>query len=88
MVAPLVAWLAHESCYISGEMLSSMAGRVSRAYVAESPGVYQSDWSIEQIAEQMERIRSTKDPVLMPMLPSGFGAHLQYSFEMSTRDKR
>src|ERR1700686_1687892 len=39
LVAPVVGWLVHESCSISGEMLISIAGRVARAFIAESPGV-------------------------------------------------
>ena len=48
LVAPAVGWLAHESCSITGEMLVALAGRVARAVVAETPGVYRPSWSIEQ----------------------------------------
>ncbi len=44
MVAPVVGWLAHESCSISGEMLISIAGRVAKAFIAESRGVYRGTW--------------------------------------------
>ena len=54
MVAPAVAWLAHESCPITGEMVISAAGRVARAYVAETPGVYRPAWTIEDIAAQID----------------------------------
>lgn len=83
LVAPVVGWLAHESCSITGEMLSSMAGRASRAYVAESPGVYRPAWSIEQVAGQIDAIRSTDAPVVFPVVPSGHVDHLRYSFEMA-----
>ena len=85
MVAPVVAWLAHETCSITGEMLSSMAGRTSRAYLVESPGVYKSSWSPEDVAESMHQIRSTEQPVIIPFLPSGFASHLRYSFDMAAR---
>ena len=83
MVAPAVGWLAHESCSITGEMLISAAGRVARAYVAESPGVYRPAWSIEQVAEQIDAIRSTNAPQIFPVVPSGHIDHLRYSFEMT-----
>jgi hypothetical protein len=83
LVAPVVGWLAHESCSITGEMLSSMAGRAARAFVGESPGVYRPAWSIEQVAEQMDAIRSTDAPVIFPVVPSGHIDHLRYSFEMA-----
>jgi NAD(P)-dependent dehydrogenase (short-subunit alcohol dehydrogenase family) len=85
LVAPVVGWLAHESCSITGEMLSSMAGRAARAYVAESRGVYRPGWSIEQVAEQIDAIRSTDAPVIFPVVPSGHVDHLRYSFEMAKR---
>src|SRR5271168_850829 len=37
-VAPAVAWLAHESCSITGEILVAVAGRVAKALIAETPG--------------------------------------------------
>jgi NAD(P)-dependent dehydrogenase (short-subunit alcohol dehydrogenase family) len=83
LVAPVVGWLAHESCSITGEMLSSMAGRASRAYVAETPGVYRPDWSIEQVAENMDAIRRTEPAMVFPVVPSGQLDHIRYSFEMA-----
>jgi NAD(P)-dependent dehydrogenase (short-subunit alcohol dehydrogenase family) len=85
LVAPVVGWLSHESCTITGEMLISMAGRAARAYVAESPGVYRPAWSIEDVAGNIDAIRSTEAPVLFPVVPSGHVDHIRYSFEMATR---
>lgn len=83
LVAPLVGWLAHESCSITGEMLASMAGRVARAFVAETPGVYRPAWTIEQVAEAMDTIRNTEHPVIFPVVPSGQLDHIRYSFAMA-----
>jgi len=83
MVAPAVGWLAHESCSVSGEMLASMAGRVARAYIAESKGVYQPAWTIEDIAAQIDDIRNTDDPVIFNPVPSGQLDHILYSFDMA-----
>jgi len=85
LVAPVVGWLAHESCSVTGEMLVSMAGRNARAYVAESPGVYRPSWSIEDVAENIDGIRSTASPLVFPVVPSGHVDHLRYSFEMARR---
>ena len=85
LVAPTVGWLAHESCNISGEMLISIAGRVARAFVAESPGVYQRQWSIEQVGAQMDRIRSTETPWVLSVVPHGHTDHIVRSFEMARR---
>jgi len=81
LVAPVVGWLAHETCSISGEILISMAGRVARAFVAESPGVYRPEWSIEQVAEQLAAIRDADAPLVFPVVPSGQLDHIRYSFK-------
>jgi NAD(P)-dependent dehydrogenase (short-subunit alcohol dehydrogenase family) len=81
MVAPVVAWLAHESCSITGEMVISIAGRVAKAFFAESQGVYRDSWSVEQVAEQMDAIRNADSPYICP----GHVEHIRYSFEMAIR---
>ena len=88
LVAPVVGWLAHEACSISGEMLISIAGRVARAFVAESPGMHRDSWSIEQVAEQMDAIRSVQAPLVFPVVPTGHVDHIRHSFAMATKGKR
>ena len=83
LVAPVVAWLAHESCSINGEMLISMAGRLACAFVAETAGVYQPSWTIEQVAEYISAVRAKHEPVIFPVVPRGFYDHIEYSFQMS-----
>lgn len=83
LVAPVVGWLSHESCSITGEILSSMAGRVSRMYIAESPGVYQPSWSVEQVGERIGAIREGGTPWVLPAVPSGQIDHIRRSFEMA-----
>ena len=86
LVAPVVGWLAHESCSVTGEMLISMAGRMARAFAAETPGVYRPQWSIEQVAEDIDAIRDTGEPLIFPVVPSGHVDHLRYSFGMASGD--
>lgn len=85
MVAPVVGLLAHESCPISGQMLISAAGRVAKAYVAETPGVFHPQWTIEQVAGELAAICEAKEPLVFPPVPSGFYDHLKYSFEMARK---
>ncbi len=85
MVAAAVGWLSHESCSVSGEILISAAGRVARAYVSETPGVFRSDWAIEDVAEQIAAVRSTESPVMFAPVPWGQLDHLRYSFEMARK---
>lgn len=84
LVAPAVAWMAHESCTITGEMLASIAGRISRAYAAESRGVYRPEWTIEKVADDIDVIRSTDQAVVFNPVPSGHLDHLRYSFGMAS----
>src|SRR6476469_3968259 len=83
LVAPAVAWLAHESCSVNGEMLLALAGRVARAIVAETPGVYRPSWTIADVGDHIAAIRDASDPVVFPVVPDGHGDHIRYSFGMA-----
>lgn len=85
LVAPVVGWLAHESCSVSGEMYVSMAGRVARAFVAETEGLYRPEWSIDDVADNIDAIRDTENLWILPPVPSGYVDHLQRSFEMANK---
>jgi len=84
-VAPVVGWLAHESCSVTGEVLIALAGRVARAVVTETPGVYRPSWSIEEVGEHIEAIRNASDPVVFPIVPDGHGDHIRYSFAQAAQ---
>lgn len=81
LVAPVVCFLAHESCSVSGEMLVAIAGRVARAVIAESPGVQRLAWTIDDVAEQLYAVRDLNAPLVFPVLPHGHADHIRYSFE-------
>jgi NAD(P)-dependent dehydrogenase (short-subunit alcohol dehydrogenase family) len=83
LVAPVVGWLAHESCSVTGEMIVALAGRVARAVVAETPGVYRPLWSMTDVGEHVAAIRDASDPVVFPVVPDGHGDHIRYSFAMA-----
>jgi NAD(P)-dependent dehydrogenase (short-subunit alcohol dehydrogenase family) len=83
MVAPMVAYLCHESCEITGEMLIAAAGRMARAWVAESKGLYRPEWSIEDVAANLAAIRDMSAPLHFTPAPQGHLDHLFYSFGMT-----
>lgn len=85
LVAPVVGWLAHESCSVTGEMLIALAGRVAKAYIAETPGVYQPAWTVEEVAERMPGIRDASSPLVFSPVPHGHVEHLRYSFDMARK---
>lgn len=82
-VAPVVGFLAHDSCAINGEILIAIAGRVARVVIAETPGVFRPSWTIEQVSEQLESIRDLNAPLVFPVVPDGHVEHIRYSFLMA-----
>jgi NAD(P)-dependent dehydrogenase (short-subunit alcohol dehydrogenase family) len=86
LVAPAVGWLAHESCSVTGELFVAIAGRIARAFIAETPGVYQPSWSIEDVGEHLDAIRDDIAPLVFPPVPDGHADHIRYSFGMGAGD--
>ena len=82
-VAPVVGWLAHESCSVTGEMFIALAGRVARAVIAESPGVCRPSWTVEDVGTYLDAIRKIEAPLVFPVVPDGHGQHIRYSFELA-----
>ncbi len=87
LVAPVVGWLAHESCSVTGEMLVSIAGRVSRAYVVETEGVFQPEWTIDSVAEKIDDIRDPTNLWTLHPAEHGHLEHLKRSCAMAAAGK-
>jgi NAD(P)-dependent dehydrogenase (short-subunit alcohol dehydrogenase family) len=83
LVAPVVGWLAHESCSVNGEVFIALAGRVARAVIAESPGVHQPAWTVEDVGEHLDAIRNIEAPLIFPVVPDGHDQHIRYSFGLA-----
>ncbi len=83
LVAPALGWLAHDSCTASGELFVALAGRMAQAYVTETRGVYQPDWTIEQVASRIGEIADRSHEMTFSPLPRGFYDHLGFSFDMA-----
>jgi len=80
LVAPLVAWLVHENCSVSGETYASVCGRQARMFLAETPGAYQPSWTIEDVDARIADIRAK--PEVLDFGLHGHIDHLTYSFQM------
>jgi NAD(P)-dependent dehydrogenase (short-subunit alcohol dehydrogenase family) len=83
LVAPVVGWLAHESCTVTGEMLIAIAGRLARAYVEETEGVFQPDWTIDQVAARIDDIRDASKVWSLHPAEHGHLDHIKRSCEMA-----
>ncbi|MBA2608470.1 MAG: hypothetical protein H0U92_06005 [Actinobacteria bacterium] len=57
-VTPIVAFLAHEDCPVSGEVYSVGGGHVSRVFLGVTPGYTNKEMTVEDIRENFETIRS------------------------------
>jgi NAD(P)-dependent dehydrogenase (short-subunit alcohol dehydrogenase family) len=60
LVSPVVAFLAHEDCDVSGEIFSVGGGRVARIFIGETPGYYQADLTPEAVRDHWDQIRDTE----------------------------
>jgi NAD(P)-dependent dehydrogenase (short-subunit alcohol dehydrogenase family) len=85
-VAPVVGWLAHEECSVTGEVFIALAGRVARAVTAESPGVQRPAWTVEDVGRHLDAIRNVEAPLIFPVVPDGHGEHIRYSFSMAAQE--
>jgi NAD(P)-dependent dehydrogenase (short-subunit alcohol dehydrogenase family) len=67
LVSPVVAWLAHEDCPVSGHTYSVAAGRVARIFVGVGPGYMRSDAPLtaEDVRDHFDEIERTDDFVIM-----------------------
>lgn len=83
LVAPVVGWLSHESCSVTGEIFAAIAGRVARVVVAESAGVYQPAWTVDDVGARIDSIRDLGEPLVFPVAPDGHSAHIAHSFAMA-----
>jgi NAD(P)-dependent dehydrogenase (short-subunit alcohol dehydrogenase family) len=83
LVAPMAAFLAHESCPVTGEIYAAGAGRFARIFVASTPGYVHTAAgppSIEDIARNWATINDESGyfvPVDLTAWSTSFLAHLQ-----------
>jgi NAD(P)-dependent dehydrogenase (short-subunit alcohol dehydrogenase family) len=57
LVTPIVTYLAHEDCDVTGEVYSVGGGRVARIFVGVTPGYYAADLTPEAVRDNLEQIR-------------------------------
>jgi NAD(P)-dependent dehydrogenase (short-subunit alcohol dehydrogenase family) len=81
LVAPAVAWLAHERCDVTGEMIAAIGGRIARCFIAETRGVYQPSWTIDEVDRKMAQVHDKQDVLDFGL--HGHVGHIGYSFAMA-----
>jgi NAD(P)-dependent dehydrogenase (short-subunit alcohol dehydrogenase family) len=60
-VAPMVAYLCHETCAVTGEIFFASAGRYARNIVVETVGYRNPDATIEDVAARIDTIMSVEN---------------------------
>lgn len=65
LVSPAVAFLAHESCPVSGELYTAGGGQVSRWFIGRTKGYFSRELSIEEVADHFAEIRDETDYTVM-----------------------
>jgi NAD(P)-dependent dehydrogenase (short-subunit alcohol dehydrogenase family) len=81
LVAPMVAFLAHEACPVTGEIYAAGAGRFARTFIASTKGYVHpgSEPTIEDVAENWATINDEDGyyvPTDLPDWSAAFMAHL------------
>ena len=81
LVAPLVAYLAHEDCPVTGEIYAAGAGRFARIFVAQTPGYVHTTTAptIEDVAGHWSEINDDHGydaPADLNEWSAGFLTHL------------
>jgi len=65
LISPIVAFLAHEDCPVSGEVYSVGGGRVARVFIGETPGYFNANLTMEDVRNNFEQIRN-EDGYIVP----------------------
>ena len=76
LVAPVVAFLAHEDCPVTGQIFAAGAGRVSRIFIASTPGYLHPglDLTIDDVARNWATIND-ETGYYVPADLAGWSAH-------------
>ncbi|HEX5588654.1 MAG TPA: SDR family NAD(P)-dependent oxidoreductase [Acidimicrobiia bacterium] len=64
-VSPVVAWLAHEECPVTGNIYSVGGGRVSRFFIGLTPGYVNRDLSVEDVRDHFDEINDPEGYVIL-----------------------
>ena len=70
LVTPVVVYLAHESCPVSGEVYSAAGGVVARFFIGLAEGYYNPQLTAEDVRDHFDQIRD-EEGYIVPDDPSG-----------------
>jgi NAD(P)-dependent dehydrogenase (short-subunit alcohol dehydrogenase family) len=79
LVAPMVAYLAHEDCPVNGEIYTAGFGRFARLFIASTPGYLAGESTVDDVAQHWAEINDEQGYVVPRDLTDwsrGFMDHL------------
>jgi NAD(P)-dependent dehydrogenase (short-subunit alcohol dehydrogenase family) len=56
LVSPVVAFLAHESCPVTGECVDAVGGEVRRVFMGQTPGFADRELTLETVARRWDEV--------------------------------
>jgi NAD(P)-dependent dehydrogenase (short-subunit alcohol dehydrogenase family) len=65
LVSPIVAWLVHEDCPVTGEIYSAAGGRIARFFIGLTEGYYDPALTLEGVRDHFDQIRN-EDGYIVP----------------------
>ncbi len=80
-VAPAVVYLAHESCQLNGETLSASGGRVGRAFMGLTRGIYDKELTVEKVAARIDEVSDEEGYVV----PENVGEEMKFLLDFLGR---
>lgn len=66
LASPVVAFLAHQECPVSGECIEAVGGEVRRTYLAQTPGFTDRALTLETLAAHWGEVMAGADASLVP----------------------
>ncbi len=77
LISPVVAWLAHEDCDVSGEVYACGGGRVARIFIGEAKGYTKKSLTLEDVRDNWSTIRDLDGYVVPSGLPEETGLFVE-----------
>jgi NAD(P)-dependent dehydrogenase (short-subunit alcohol dehydrogenase family) len=65
-VAPVVAYLVHEDCPVTGECFAAAGGGVKRVLMSQTEGIIDPDLTIESLARAWDRVMDPQSATILP----------------------
>ena len=69
LVSPLVAYLAHEDCPVTGQLFSVGGGRVAHVFIGETQGYFKEDLGVEDVRDNWATITEREGYAVPANLP-------------------